>query len=189
MFTKGKVWGSLSATGCLFQGPSRTLHLCSLLSVRRWILGNFRLIRWCQVTGPGPRGLQATLAPAGTAGVISQQGVGGGGWNVWAQGRTTQLVSSTRYHPGLGPLPGRSHPTPFLSCRILIRVVGAGVSYRLLPRGCSCSARSMDRKKDARMDRWTQETRRLRSSAPCRLWGGTAGRAVPPYYSLVSRSP
>lgn len=189
MFTKGKVWGSLSATGCLFQGPSRTLHLCSLLSVRRWILGNFRLIRWCQVTGPRSQG-SAGHAPSRWDSWSNQSARSWGwGWNVWAQGRTTQLVPSTRYHPGLGPLPGRSHPTPFLSCRILIRVVGAGVSYRLLPRGCSCSARSMDRKKDARMDRWTQETRRLHSSAPCRLWGGTAGRAVPPYYSLVSRSP
>lgn len=34
------------------------------------------------------------------------------------------------------------------------------------------------------MDRRTLETRRLRSSAPCRLWGGTAARAVPPYYPL-----
>ena len=107
-----------------------------------------------------------------------------------AQDRSACVLNSVPSRVGTPPPPpGRSHPTPFLSCRILIRVVGAGVSYRLLPRGCSCSARSMDRKKDARMDRWTQETRRLRSSAPCRLWGGTAGRAVPPYYSLVSRSP
>ena len=61
-------------------------------------------------------------------------------------------MSSARYHPELEPLPGRSHATPFLSCRILIRAVGAGVSYRLLPRGCSCSGRSMDR----RTQQWTE---------------------------------
>lgn len=34
------------------------------------------------------------------------------------------------------------------------------------------------------MDRWTRETRRLRSSAPCRLPGGTAAQAARPYYPL-----
>lgn len=34
------------------------------------------------------------------------------------------------------------------------------------------------------MDPRTRETRRLRSSAPCRLWGGTAAPAAPPYYPL-----
>lgn len=120
-----------------------TLHPCSLLSVRRWILGNGRLIRWHQVTGPSPRGLQAPLGHLESS-ISKQLGVGVG-WNTWAQGRAAQLVSSAQDHPGLGPLPRRCHPTPFLSCWILTRMAGAGISYRFLPRGCSYSARSMDR--------------------------------------------
>ena len=152
------------------------------------------LIRWSQVAGHSPRSLQAKdgaatpknwghpRTPTGTAGVINQQG---------------KEVGEERLGPRAGPLswcpqfgtiwgwdPFQGAPTPpsSLLCRILIRVVGAVVSY-LLPRGCSYRARSMDR----RTQEWTDgrgRPRRLRSSAPCRLQGGTAAWAVPPYYPL-----
>lgn len=78
--------------------------------------------------------------------------------------------------------PFQAAPTQPSLCRILIRVVGVRGSYRLLSLGCSCSARSDGQ--DTGMDRRMRETRRLRSSAPCRLPGGTAARAAPQYYPL-----
>lgn len=135
---------------------------CSLLFVEDGFSVISRLIRCSQVAGHIPRVLQAMdgaarpvncghqLAPSGPAGVINQpskkMGVGVGG-NAWGPGQAFQLTSSAQYNPELGPFPDRSHPTPSLSCRILIRVAGARISYRLLPRGCA-----FDGQKDARMD-------------------------------------
>lgn len=58
------------------------------------------------------------LAPAGTAGVINQPDMEGEGAERWGRGRAAQLASSAPYPPGLGPLPGRSHPHPFLIVQV-----------------------------------------------------------------------
>lgn len=112
------------------------------------------------------------LAPTGTAGIINQPSneVGveversGPG-----QGHSAGVLSSVPSRVGTPSRPFPP-PPPSLLCRIL-RVVGARVSYRLLPGGCSCSPRSMDR----RTQEWTHGRGRPGGSTALLPAGSGAG--------------
>lgn len=119
-------------------------------------------------------------APAGTAGVINQRvrkwGLGGGTLGAKA-GPLSWCPNPSRVRKPFRPLP----PTPPCA-RYWLGWSASRSPTGFLSRGCSCSARSDGQ--DTRMDRQMRETRRLRSSAPCRLPGGTAAWAAPQYYPL-----
>lgn len=169
-----------------WQDPASSAHSCL------WE-GFLVLIRWSPVTGRSP----SSLAGQGCSSHAQERRPPAGPhWDSWSHQSSglASEVGEERLGPRVGPLnwlgtiwdwnpfQGASTPPPSLSCRIRIRVVGARVSYLLPPGGCSCSACSVDRKTLEWTDR--RETRQLQSSAPCRLQGGTAARAVPPYYPL-----
>lgn len=88
------------------------------------------------------------LAPAGTAGVINQPNMEVGGRERNAGAGAGQLCWRPQLSTlqGWDPFQAAPTPTPSSSCTLLVMVVGARVSYRLLPRGCSCCARSTDRR-------------------------------------------
>lgn len=86
---------------------------------------------------------------------------------------------------GWDPFQGAPTPPPSLSCRILIRVVGALVSYLLVPRGCSYRARSMDRK-TRKTQEWTDRRGRPGGSAALLPAGFREGLQPGRFRSIIS---